>query len=251
VRADGWNIEAGNRVFAPLDGRIVLTLSTGTSILLDEGADMTVLGTGSVQVFRVDAGTVEFHVSKLTAGERFLVDTSDAEVEVRGTQFRVSVGADACVSNGLSRLAVSEGIVVARRAGTETRVGAGETWPSRCDSDAIPSVAASSLPVAARPSVPARGAALPTSALGEQNALFSTAVAARRRGERRAALAALDRLVATYPEGPLAESAAAERFRVLQAVDMERARAAARDYVARYPSGFARDEAEAVLAADR
>jgi outer membrane protein assembly factor BamD (BamD/ComL family) len=99
--------------------------------------------------------------------------------------------------------------------------------------------------------VPARGAALPTSALGEQNALFSTAVAARRRGERRAALAALDRLVATYPEGPLAESAAAERFRVLQAVDMERARAAARDYVARYPSGFARDEAEAVLAADR
>jgi hypothetical protein len=247
--ADGWTIGAGNRVFAPLDGRVMLSMSTGTSVLVHEGGDMSVLGTGNVQVFRVDAGTVEFQVAKLSPGDRFLVDTSDAEVEVRGTRFRVSIAPDACANGVLTRVSVTEGVVAVRRAGGEVRVHPGEHWPADCEQLAIPLVPASALPHAA-PGPPA--ASVPReSGLGEQNALFAVAVDARRRGDTGGAIAALDQLLSRYPAGPLDESARAERLRVLRAAGSTRAQGMARDYLARYPNGFARAEAEAALGGDR
>jgi hypothetical protein len=246
MNADSWTLGAGSRVFAPLDGRVMLSLSSGTGVLVHEGGDMSIVGTGAVQIFRIDAGSVDFQVAKLSPGERFLVDTSDAEVEVRGTRFRVSMTPDACANGTLTRVVVTEGVVVVRRAGSEARVRSGEQWPADCDQAAIPVVPASALPRAAS-AVPA-ALAPRESALGEQNALFASAVAARRRGDTSGAIAALDQLLSRYPSSPLDESASAERVRVLRAAGSTRAQAVARDYLARYPNGFARAEAEAVLA---
>jgi hypothetical protein len=249
TNADSWTLGAGSRVFAPLDGRVMLSLSSGTSVLVHEGGDVSIVGTGAVQVFRVDAGSVEFQVAKLSPGERFLVDTSDAEVEVRGTRFRVSIAPDACANGTLTRVGVTEGVVAVRRAGSELRIRPGEQWPADCDQAAIPVVPASALPRAA-PAAPATSVPR-ESVLGEQNALFAAAVAARRRGDISGAIAALDQLLSRYPSSPLDESARAERVRVLAAAGSTRAQAVARDYLARYPNGFARAEAEAVLAGDR
>ena len=86
------------------------------------------------------------------------------------------------------------------------------------------------------------------SSLGEQNDLFAEAIVAKRRGESQAALAAFDRFLTTYPTSPLAQSAAVERMRLLRAAESPRALVAARQYLARYPNGFAYGEAEAIVA---
>ncbi len=58
---------------------------------------------------------------------------------------------------------------------------------------------------------------------------------------------ARDRLLARYPGGPLSESAVVERMKVLESVDRRAARQAATDYLRRYPRGFGRADAEALL----
>ena len=49
-----------------------------------------------------------------------------------------------------------------------------------------------------------------------------------------------------YPRSPLREAADAQRMNILAGIDRARARAAAREYLARYPRGFARADAEAI-----
>ena len=72
---------------------------------------------------------------------------------------------------------------------------------------------------APRPAAPAAAvaAAAPSdpSTLAEQNDLFAAALAARRRGENAEAMRWLDRLIARYPDGPLIDSARAERRRLV------------------------------------
>ena len=146
-----------------------------------------------------------------------------------------------CETGSRTRVAVTEGVVVVRRGGVETRVGPGVHWPVGCErASGTPPVPVSALPRAAPSSTPA-------STLAEQNALFASAVAARRRGDTRSALSVLDQFLVTYPASPLDESARAERVRLLRSSRSTRAEGAARDYLDRYPGGFARAEAEAVL----
>ena len=82
--------------------------------------------------FSLESGSFFAKVAKLTADERFVVATPDAEVEVRGTAFRVTIvpGDPTCAGGSPTRLEVSEGVVVVRHSGTEVRVAAGERWPS-------------------------------------------------------------------------------------------------------------------------
>jgi hypothetical protein len=47
-----------------------------------------------------------------------------------------------------------------------------------------------------------------------------------------------------HPRGPLVESAAVQRMKALAAVDPAAGARAARDYLARFPGGFARPDAE-------
>lgn len=238
-------LPAGSRVVTPTGGRVMLAFATGTDVALGEAADMTIAGEGATQALRLDHGSLDLHVAKLAADQRFLVETPDAEVEVRGTAFKVSlVSPDAACGAGTpTRVSVTEGVVVVRHSGVESRVEAGQQWPSGCAQAAVAARGPS-------PSAGTRGpgSAAPASSLGEQNDMFADAMAAKRRGDSGEALADFDRFLARYPSSPLAESAMVERMRLLRGVDPGRAPAAARQYVGRYPNGFARAEAEAILA---
>ena len=236
-------LPTGSRVVTPAGGHVMLAFATGTDVALGESADMTIADEGATQSLRLDHGSLDLHVAKLSADQRFLVQTPDAEVEVRGTAFRVSlVSADAsCGAGTPTRVAVSEGVVVVRHAGVESRVEAGQQWPSGCAQPAVAARASSS--ATHGPAAPA-----PASSLGEQNDMFSDAMAAKRRGDTGEALADFDRFLARYPASQLAESATVERMRLLCTADPGRATAAAQKYLGRYPNGFARAEAEAILA---
>jgi ferric-dicitrate binding protein FerR (iron transport regulator) len=244
--AEGGRLSAGSRVETTPNGRAALAFATGTSAMLGESADLTVDGDEAMQVLRLAAGSVDLHVAKVSADHRFLVTTPDAEVEVRGTKFRVSIGPPdpSCGEDALTRLVVTEGAVVVRHAGLEKRVAAGEQWPSDCiapveiSAPMPPSAAVSTLPSVA-------------SSLAEQNDLFAEAIIAKRTGESQTALTTFDRFLATYPSSPLAQSASVERMRLLRSAQSPRAFAAAHQYLARYPNGFARVEAEAIIAGVR
>lgn len=237
-------LPAGSRVVTPAGGHVMLAFATGTDVALGEAADMTITGEGPTQALRLDHGSLDLHVAKLSADQRFLVETPDAEVEVRGTAFKVSlVSPDAtCGAGTPTRVAVTEGVVVVRHAGVESRVEAGQQWPSGCTQAAVAVRPSSGSPVAHGPSSPA-----PASTLGEQNDMFADAMAAKRRGDMGEALGDFDRFLARYPASPLAESATVERMRLLRSADPGRASTAARQYLGRYPNGFARAEAESML----
>jgi ferric-dicitrate binding protein FerR (iron transport regulator) len=243
---DGRLLSPGSRVVTPASGRATLSFSSGTGVLLREATDLTVAADGSSQVLRLDEGSIELHVAKLKPDQRFLVDTPDSEVEVRGTRFTVSVVPPdaACGAGVRTRVAVTEGVVVVRHAGNEDRVPAGAQWPAGCQAvERAPASPADRIPVALAPAV-AAGA----STLAEQNDLFARAVSARRRGDVRDALVLLNRFSATYPSSPLAEGILVERMRILRATASPRSAQVARDYLAHYPNGFARAEAEAIVA---
>lgn len=234
--------------------------------------------------FRLLRGALHARVEKLKPGQRFIVETQDAEVEVRGTAFDVAlVPTPTCGSS--TRVTVHEGVVEVRGASGTHRLRVGETWPGPCDElaaapePALPPPAVSVEGPSPRPKSGARavdnpapslaetadlapepasqpeaqpraaGGAPPTlrSSLVEQNDLYARAVAARRSGQPSLALELYAELTRRFPASALVESALIERVRILQKLDPSRASSEARAYLRRFPHGFARDEARAVL----
>jgi hypothetical protein len=214
------------------------------------------------------AGSVRADVAKQGRGETFVIRTHDAEVEVRGTSFEVvDVPADpACGGGTTTRVRVHEGVVAVRSRGVETLVHPSETWPPECASSATPAPpptptpAPAPAPPSAFPSAPASavrrdppapprvsGGTAESSDLTAQNDLFEVALARKRARDPRGAIAALDDLLARYPETRLGQTVRAERMKLLRDVDPGRARVAAKDYRDRYPTGFARADADAIL----
>lgn len=262
--AGGGVLGAGDRIVSEPTGHASLVLSTGTKIALQPEADLTVVSAGADEIFELRVGAVGLHVAKLAPGERFVVRTPDAEVEVRGTAFTVSVVPPdpSCGGGTRTRVVVDEGAVVVRSAGAEWRVIEKERWPSCAGTHAFaPAPIAASAPVAAKtmkpsiapgaPGASAVGAAgaSPTNAtshLAAENDLFTEALAAKQRGDAAAALAGFELYLARYPGGRLAENAEVERMRLLSGAE---AVLAAREYLARHPSGFAREEAQALVSA--
>lgn len=137
---EGGPLWAGDRVLALQDGRVALNLPTGTRLTLESGADLMLLGDAPSQVFSLGAGSVRAEVAKLKQGERFIIRTSDAEVEVRGTSFRVAYAASdpRCGNGTTTRVSVDEGVVTVRSTGQEWTVAAHESWPRGCDATANP-----------------------------------------------------------------------------------------------------------------
>jgi len=184
-------------------------------------------------------------LAKLRDGERFIVRTPDAEVEVRGTAFRLArVAAGAGCRGGMTtKLSVFEGLVVVRVGGRENRVAAGQEWKADCvKRDEMPSsdvasspetkAAGSSERVSDAPAAPiARG-------LQPMNDLFAEAMDAKRRGDKSSALAALHRLETQYPSSHLAESATVERMKILSTTDPKAAAVVARKYLDRLRRRF-------------
>jgi hypothetical protein len=242
-------IATGDHVLALLDGQAAVTLSSGTRLSVAGGGDLALLNAGPTQVFGLGAGSVRANVAKLHPGERFVIRTADAEVEVHGTSFRVATAPSdpTCGGGTTTRVEVFEGVVTVRAGATEAALHPGEVWPKDCG----PAPAAN-MPSSPTRVSPASGAissahAMAASELRAQNDIFDEAMSARRRGDPRGALAAFDRLLSRFPGCPLAESATAERIKILAEVDRARASDAAREYLRKYPSGFARGDAEGLL----
>jgi hypothetical protein len=270
--SNGQVLAEGDRVLLPRDSEASIVLSTGTHLHLEGGADLTLVEARSTQRLHLAAGSMHLDVAKLRAGERFLVRTGDAEIEVRGTSFQVVAAASidpSCEDRTTTRVTVREGIVSVRAGASEARVGAGEAWPRGCGAaPALPAATETSSPppVQQAPSatIPApraprstgsavhNGAASATSAtsasdLAAQNDALAAAVAAKRSGDTETALAGFDRFLSTYPRSPLTETVVVERMKLLATTHPARGLQAARDYLARYPHGFARADAETIL----
>jgi hypothetical protein len=218
--ARGDRIAAGTFVRVPGPGQIVLALDTGTRLRVGAASGVRLTALGPIQRFDVESGTLEANVAKVAPGGRFIVATGDAEVEVRGTRFEVTVvpTPSSCAPFARTQVVVHEGAVVVRFGGGEVRLPAGAAWPD-CP---LPAPAAQS--ARTRAPRPAAGAAPTTasmpatadpSTLAEQNDLFAAALAAQRRGDADEAIHWFDRLMARYPQGPLNNSARAERQRLL------------------------------------
>jgi TolA-binding protein len=162
-------------------------------------------------------------------------------------------------------VSVSEGVVVVRAQGAEARVAAGEVWPACTDPEppvasaahptttgssggaappAHPSASIVSAPEPKPSSHPSKDPSDPgSSSLAEENALFQAGLTQKRAGDAPSAIATFEALVRKHPKSPLAESAHVERMRLLANHRDPRARAAAKEYLSRYPKGYARGEA--------
>lgn len=270
-------LQAGQRIETPVDGGAALQFSTGTSVTLAGSSAFRVDSQGAVEHFSLQRGELSAHVAKLTQGQRFIVTTPDADVEVRGTRFRLSVleAAGACGGGTRTRLQVSEGIVEVRASGNVIAVKAGQSWPADCslelhaktlvaaDLPAGVSVSAASAQPASADSKPARASAAAVSgtgaigsnseaarasALAAPNDLFAEGVARRRQGDASGALRAYQELLTRFPRSALAENALVERMRLLVSLGDPAKASEAKRYLARYPRGFAVEEAKALVA---
>jgi ferric-dicitrate binding protein FerR (iron transport regulator) len=249
----------GSRVVVAPRGTAELSLTTGTRLDLDGESDLAVQQNGSIQRFRLATGSVNATVAKLGPGERFIVDTPDASVEVRGTAFRLSVldRATACDEGTRTRLSVSEGVVTVSSRGNVTQVAAGARWPAECGAAAgsakveVERAAASEASAAParlvkrKPVAPAHGSTeVKASTLSRQNDLFADAARKRRSGDVSSALRLYGEFVRTYPNSPLTQNARVEIMRLTSSQDAKAASRQARRYLNDYPNGFAREEAE-------
>lgn len=251
---EGAPLEAGDCLVVDRGSRMTVALPGGSYLVLDEPTQVELLSAAPKTIFALESGAVHADVAKLSGGERFIIRTADAEIEVHGTSFEVSrVASDPACGNGTTtRVKVREGVVAVRSGANESFVRANESWPKDCAS-APP--AASSTPTTLGVAAPRPAAApapaviaAPTSDLSAQNDQFERAGALKRANDATGAIAAYEEFLARYPSSHLAQSARAERMRLLRDVNKDRARLAARDYLDRYPSGFARSDAELILA---
>jgi len=248
----------------PANTNIVFAHATGTELTLHGSSEMAVVDDSQSRIYSLGKGLLDLRVAKLQANERLLVRTSDAEVEVRGTRFHVEVLDPATSCDGrATRVSVDEGVVVVRRDGAEVRLTAGQSWPTCTQTAAtpVPTTTAEPAVTAAVPgssSAPVGTLELPAappkpqapmapSTLAEENDLYADGIAKKRQHDMAGAAAAFERLLAKYPQSRLAEDASAERLKALKSSNPARAKIAAREYLDRFPRGFARDEAESVL----
>jgi len=271
-------VASGQRIETAQEGGASLKLSTGTSIELADSTSFRVDSQGMTEHFSLERGQLSAHVAKLSQGQRFIITMPDAELEVRGTRFRVQVldrGSN-CGAGSRTRLEVSEGVVEVRAAGLTVSVVAGQRWPTDCTDSAtgllpVTSVGSSQMvppsrvqrrdsarfstgaaahqghdAAAATPAhADAAAAELPErgSALTEANDLFAEGVALRRKGDAPAALRTFLALIARFPASPLAENARVERMRILASTHDPLAQHEAELYLSRYANGFAASEA--------
>jgi hypothetical protein len=245
-------------------------LTGNTMVGYDEGS--------AVHRFSLNRGSVHLEVAKLHQGQRFLLNTLDSEVEVRGTVFDVAVVDPKEGCGQRTRVSVQEGVVEIRTEFELHTLRAGEHWPLDCSAVAKQvSVPSSKGPLATAgtsrgvelstndtpsknallnphsPGTPSEARnpsttdLLPASDLAEQNDLYARASAERHQGRVSEALALYGQLLTRFPRSVLVESACVQRLRLLGQVDRTQANKEAARYLVQFPRGFARAEAEALV----
>jgi hypothetical protein len=261
-------LAVGDTIRSDDNSSSLLGFVNGTRIAVSRSSQLRVEELGKTKRFSLLAGHLQAHVTKLTSGERFIVDTPDSEVEVRGTVFGVNVeGPSEHCRRDTTTVEVSEGAVWVRARNKQVVLHPGETWTVPCaeaaSSDPLEMGAATKSPSAPSMPAPAARAPLPeplartaphklaarsagtpvattpsstktqpaaepapseraqpptpVSSLAEQNDLLSAAMSSERQGQHDMALRRLDLLIERYPEGPLLETARAERQRIMSA----------------------------------
>lgn len=248
-----------------------LTLQSETALSLGPSSEVGIAferpkAGGFDERVRLRTGRVALAVPKLGKRETLAVETRDAIVEVRGTRFSVSV-VERPPLESYTEVEVFEGRVLVRGGTSTAALVAGQSWRSI---DAPPSEpAASPEPAPRPPSVhrepPERraapnseaaaqkssGAASEASDLAEQNRLLEAAELAQKSAMPKLALERVELLIQRFPDAELAHNARVERLRLLRdmgkATEAERA---AREYLSRYPNGFARAEARRLLGSE-
>jgi hypothetical protein len=262
------SLDRGQSIVAPANAPASVVLATGTQITLAAKSGLECREDGATQRFALTGGSAHLHVAKLRSGERFLVQTADAEVEVRGTTFDVKIEPETPSCSAHTVVSVEEGTVQVRGALSDAVLHAGQSWSGPCAAvvasnhahpeprkphPAEPALGTPRSPaaVATGPVInpeppPAEQTRPATSSLTEQTDLFAEAETARKAGRSAEALSAYTRLLTRFPGGQLAEAAIVQRARLLSKLDPPGARSEAKRYLARYPAGFARGEMEAL-----
>ena len=235
----------GDRLAA---GAVVETGETELTMLSSDGTRLQVAAQSELRFtradvirwFRLSRGAVSLAVAKLPPGQRFVVETPDRQVEVKGTRFAVHlVSSDDCAARTITRVTVEEGTVVVRENdGSEEVIRTGAHWPAGCPVIGAPVSAEASPRQAAprnhRPPAPphasrvGQSAEPPASTLAEENDLFSRAAHAARAGDRAAALSTLDELIRRYPSSPLRAAALEERLKLSDGAAIKVPRSASR-----------------------
>jgi hypothetical protein len=233
-RDENTEMLPGDRLQTRMGSGTILVLSTGTRLEIAGQSDVQLRESGASQRFWLASGGLRATVAKLGPNQRFLVQTSDSDVEVHGTVFSVKVEPGA-ISGRRTQVCLEEGVVVWHQAGRETKMIASDGhWvgceeptagiaptgaatggshidkaqsSNRMDRLDQPKVRTRDVPSSAAPPSP-------KSRLAEQNDLFSAAMMAEREGNLTLAIRRLETLLARFPDGSLAETARTEAARL-------------------------------------
>jgi hypothetical protein len=217
-------------------------------------ARFTHVNSDALEMVTLESGSVVAFVRPLARGERFLVVTADAEVEVRGTVFRVEARAQR-----LRSVEVREGKVEVRSRGRTWLLTADERWSAPEEEaagvtegpKASDEGGSSAKPPLLGPSSHGGGGARSARPAEDPAGIaFREGVGMADRGDYDAAARRLAAFAAAHPGDDRAEDAA-----FLVVVSLQRAgrsaeaATAARDYLARYPNGYRRAEVEQIARA--
>jgi hypothetical protein len=194
----------------------------------------------------LEHGALSIRVDHTAAQRRLLVILPDGELEDIGTTF--SVSAD---GGHTTRVTVQDGSVVLRLHGKPPiALGAGDSWspaPTPAVTAQVPATPAASTPRSARPGPSPAPAASVEQPERDASSDFRAAMAAFNGGDNAQAAALFAAFLAEHGADPRAEDAAYLRVLALQRTGSAGlTQRAARDYLARYPRGFRRAEAEAL-----
>jgi len=218
VAIDGHaEVRSGDTLVTGPNGPASIALPSGARIVAAPSSTLTVHWSDEDrhhEVVSLSIGTVDVDVPKLGAAA-FTVVTPDAQVVVHGTRFTVRV-ARQDPGTWKTDVSVTEGRVLVSHAGLDDAVlDPGGTWTSRPESPAVAQTSGSP----AAPAPPASGVVasgadkrrVPVDTLAVENSLYEAAIAASRAGDDARAVALFDRLLAGYPDSPLANVARRER----------------------------------------
>ena len=235
-----------------------------------------ILESGEALRLRLDIGDVELQVDKLSAGQRFVLELPDGELEVVGTRFRAVASA-----LGTEQVRVSEGRValrLARRA--PLSLAAGESWERASEENepggevkpaapdtGVPAQSPASAAAARIPSGVDRTQGSKRSAGSQPRPSSSAAAGGVEAGQRAGAGADFAQAMAAFDAGDYGRAEGAflgferrhpgdarcEDATFLRAVararrgDAAGASAIAREYLERYPSGLRAHEAQQLI----
>jgi hypothetical protein len=195
------------------------------------------------ETITLTAGTLSVAIDHALSPRRLRVVLPDGELEDLGTTFTVTA-----TSTATTHVSVQDGTVILRlRERAPVVLNANDSWsPSTPAPLPAPTAAASPVRIPALPREPA--AAPPASspvAPDESAAEFRAALSAFNGGSHALAAELFSAFLARHPSAASAEDAAYLRVLALQRTGNDFAmRAAARDYLARYPRAFRRAEVE-------